>query len=205
MRVFILFLLFFSASLVTSAQMVGYHLIPNTQEQLSVQVRENLDTKLTQGLSKAGCLVGGVDGVFVVESKMTMGDVMSVDEGGVEVSNGRGEITILVKNRIDGSVYHSAVIPVRGNVVGGTEALQLDMIKRIKSADPVFTKFAATSRAKIVAFYKSNCTSIMQKAETYYRSKEYDKCIEYLKVVPESVGCYEQVAFLIEMCNSAEK
>lgn len=205
MKRFAFLLLSLSVSVLLSAQTVSFSLVPNAQGDLTEQVRSNLDTKLTQGLSKAGGLAGGSNGVFIVESKIVLGDIMKVDEGGVKVCNGRGELTLTVKNRIDESVYYSTVMPIRGNVMGDEVALQLDMIKRIKAADPLFVKFVTTSREKIIGYYKTNCSAIIQKAETMYRSKEYDKCLEYLKVIPESVGCYEQAAFLVEMCNNVEK
>lgn len=205
MKRFAFLLLSLSVSVLLSAQTVSFSLVPNAQDNLSEQVRSNLDTKLTQGLSKAGGLAGGSDGVFVVESKVVLGDIMKVDEGGVKVCNGRGELTLTVKNRIDESVYYSSVMPIRGNVMGDEEALHLDMVKRIKATDPLFVKFVTVSRQKIVEYYKKNCSAIIQKAESFYHQKEYDKCIQYLKVIPESVDCYSNVAFLIEMCNNAEK
>ncbi|MBQ0057034.1 MAG: hypothetical protein KBT20_05185 [Bacteroidales bacterium] len=186
------------------AQTIMFTLSPNAQAELSSQVKSQLDLKLTQALTKNSALAGGQDGVFVVESSMVLGKVTKIEDPNTPVASAHGELTLVVKNRIDGSMYHSVVIPIRGNVMGTEEDLKLDMIKRLKVADPLFTKFVTTAREKIKSYYQTNCAAIVQKAETYYRSKEYEKCVIYLQSIPESVGCYEQAAFLIEMCKNPQ-
>lgn len=189
--------------LAATAQIVNFSLEPNTQEEFSEKVRHNLDVKITQGLTRNAALAGGNEGIFHVVSTIVIDKMMVVD-GEVSVANARGELTLVVKNAVDDSQFYSIVFPIRGSVLGNEEEALLDMVKRIKPTDPLFKKFVVNSRKNIKEYYSKNCSAIMQKAETYYRSKEYDKCKEYLSAMPETSDCYSNAAFLIDMCNNVE-
>lgn len=175
---------------------IQFTLLKAPQENLPLNVRDALDLKLKQVLTRNSAAAANQYNVFAVEPTIELTDVLT-SEGLVQnVSVAVGELTLMAKNLVDGTVYYSMTIPVKGDAVGDNEKGMKTMIANLKSTDTAFTRFIRTTRQKIQDYYAANCATILQKSQSLYEQKKYDEALSYLSAISDALPCYEQAAVL---------
>ena len=70
-------------------------------------------------------------------------------------------------------------------------------INQMKTSSPQFKLFFTQAEESILTFYKDNCSKIVRSAKTSIEKNEYNRAYAFLKYVPETVSCYNEVERLI--------
>lgn len=175
---------------------IQFTLLKASQGDISQSVADALDLRLKQVLTRNTAASANQYNVFAIEPIFEMTDVLT-SEGLIQnVSVAKGELTLMAKNLVDGTMYYSMVIPVKGNAVGDKEKAMKSLVANIKSTDTAFTRFIRNTRQKIQDYYAANCATILQKAQSLYDLKKYQEAISYLSAISDVLPCYEQAAVL---------
>lgn len=171
---------------------IMFRVLPSTQDNLSEDANRNLTTKIKTALTRCNAAAAGSFDVFVVEPTLTItGQEQS--QGLMQTVNlCQGELTLIAKNAVDGSEYHSATIRTQAASTGSSETALLDMIKNIKPTDTSFSKFVRQAREKIEEHYARNCAAKVTYAQTLYDAGQYKLCVLYLNAISPVMPCYEQ-------------
>ena len=180
-----------------------FTLQPNTQSELPVKVRQQLDLKIQQALIRQGALASDTSGVLQVRTHLTLNSDVPPGQAPKDITSLRGQLYLTIVNRLDGSKYHQATKDVHATVPGDAEAAHLHIVKRLSITDPLWAKFVSAGRQKIEDYYRHNAQSIIQRAETLYKAQQYRECVAYLGSIPITVDFYSQVKTLHTLCNKA--
>lgn len=136
--------------------------------------------------------------VFAVFPKLVITDAAETEGMIQEVGRVSAELTLTAMNIIDGTIYHSVVIPLKGSATGGKEAAIKAMANAMKPTEPVYVRFVRTARTRINDHYAENCGIIIEEARKLVTLKQYELAASYLSAVPASVSCYDQASVLLE-------
>lgn len=179
------------------AQDVQFVVLPSTQDNLPADVSEALGLKLKQILTRNSAASANAYNVFGIEPVLEIEESLASEGLMQQVFLAKGELTLLVKNLVDGSLYHSLSMPVTGSAEGNEEKAMKAMVTGIKTTNKTFTSFIRVARQKIQDYYAANCGIILQKAQTLYEQQKYQEAVSYLSAVSEVLPCYEQASVLL--------
>lgn len=196
-KLLLLALLYVSSLLAFAQGDIQFTLQQTSQADVPQGVIDALDLKLKQVLTRNSAASANAYNVFTIEPALELTDVQTSEGLMQNVSVARGELVLMVKNRVDETLYYSMTIPVKGNGVGDKEKAMKAMVADIKVTNNAFTRFIRISRQKIQDYYAANCAIILQKAQGLYDQKKYQEAISYLSAISETVPCYEQASVLM--------
>lgn len=173
-----------------------FHINRSTQKDITENVANALDLKLKQIMNRNSAATADAYNVFAIEPAIELSDVISTEGMVQNVSVAKGNLTLIAKNLVDGAMYYSTTIPVKGDAFGNKEKALMKMIQNIKVTDPAYTRFIRTARQKIEDYYAENCSVILQKAQSLSEQGRHKEAMSYLSAVSPSVPCYEQSSAL---------
>ena len=180
-------------SLTGSAQgNLQFNINRSAQKDISEKVVNALDLKLKQIMNRNSAAAADAYNVFAIDPSIELTDIISTEGMVQNVSVAKGNLTLIAKNRIDGAMYYTMTIPVKGDAFGDKEKALLKMISNIKVTDPAFTRFIRLSRQKIEEYYDANCSVILQKAKSLSDQGKYKEAMSYLSAISPSLPCYQQ-------------
>ena len=180
-------------SLTGSAQgNLQFNINRSAQKDISENVVNALDLKLKQIMNRNSAAAADAYNVFAIDPSIELTDIVSTEGMVQNVSVAKGNLTLIAKNRIDGAMYYTMTIPVKGDAFGNNEKALLKMISNIKVTDPAFTRFIRISRQKIEEYYDANCSVILQKAKSLSDQGKYKEAMSYLSAISPSLPCYQQ-------------
>lgn len=180
-------------SLTGSAQgNLQFNINRSAQKDISEKVVNALDLKLKQIMNRNSAAAADAYNVFAIDPSIELTDIVSTEGMVQNVSVAKGNLTLIAKNRIDGAMYYTMTIPVKGDAFGNNEKALLKMISNIKVTDPAFTRFIRISRQKIEEYYDANCSVILQKAKSLSDQRKYKEAMSYLSAISPSLPCYQQ-------------
>ncbi|MDR1004669.1 MAG: hypothetical protein LBL97_06670 [Prevotellaceae bacterium] len=202
MKKYLFLLAMLLCTLSTGAQTIHFSVgEPEESEALTPEVRKLLQTKIEQIVTRNSAGASSAYNPFVIESSLQIADKKKSTGLTRNVTLVKGELTLIVRNYLDNSMYYSAVVALTGNALEGEDPYK-SMVTSIKSTDPAYTRFIRTARQKIEEYYATNCSVVMQKAQSLADLKQYHEAIAYLSVIPETVPCFEQSAALLKSISS---
>ena len=173
-----------------------FHINRTTQKDVSENVANALDLKLKQIMNRNSAATADAYNVFAIEPAIELTDVVSTEGMVQNVSVAKGNLILIAKNLVDGAMYYSMNIPVKGDAFGNNEKALLKMISNIKVTDAAFTRFIRLARQKIEEYYAANCAVILQKAQSLSEQGRHKEAMSYLSAISPSVACYEQASVL---------
>ena len=180
-------------SLTGSAQgNLQFNINRSAQKDISENVVNALDLKLKQIMNRNRAAAADAYNVFAIDPSIELTDIVSTEGMVQNVSVAKGNLTLIAKNKIDGAMYYTMTIPVKGDAFGDKEKALLKMISNIKVTDPAFTRFIRISRQKIEEYYDANCSVILQKAKSLSDQGKYKEAMSYLSAISPSLPCYQQ-------------
>lgn len=175
---------------------IQFHINRSSQKDITEAVANALDLKLKQIMNRNSAASADMYSVFAIEPAIELTDVLSTEGLVQNVSVAQGNLTLVAKNAVDGLMYYSVTIPVKGDAVGNGEKAMLKMISNIKVTDAVYTRFIRIARQKIDEYYAANCGLILQQAQRLFGQGRYGEARSYLSAVSISLPCYEQASAL---------
>ena len=164
----------------------------SAQKDISENVVNALDLKLKQIMNRNSAAAADAYNVFAIDPSIELTDIVSTEGMVQNVSVAKGNLTLIAKNKIDGAMYYTMTIPVKGDAFGNDEKALLKMISNIKVTDPAFTRFIRISRQNIEEYYDANCSVIIQKAKSLSDQGKYKEAMSYLSAISPSLPCYQQ-------------
>ena len=180
-------------SMTGSAQgKLQFNINRSAQKDISENVVNALDLKLKQIMNRNSAAAADAYNVFAIDPSIELTDIVSTEGMVQNVSVAKGNLTLIAKNKIDGAMYYTMTIPVKGDAFGDKEKALLKMISNIKVTDPAFTRFIRLSRQKIEEYYDANCSVILQKAKSLSDQGKYKEAMSYLSAISPSLPCYQQ-------------
>ena len=180
-------------SLTGSAQgNLQFNINRSAQKDISENVVNALDLKLKQIMNRNTAAAADAYNVFAIDPSIELTDIISTEGMVQNVSVAKGNLTLIAKNKIDGAMYYTMTIPVKGDAFGNNEKALLKLISNIKVTDPAFTRFIRLSRQKIEEYYDANCSVILQKAKSLSDQGKYKEAMSYLSAISPSLPCYQQ-------------
>lgn len=175
---------------------IQFHISRSSQKDITENVANALDLKLKQIMNRNSAASADMYNVFTIEPAIELTDVLTTDGLVQNVSVAQGNLTLVAKNMVDGMMYYSMTIPVKGDAVGNGEKAMLKMISNIKTTDAAYTRFIRIARQKIDEYYAANCGLILQQAQRLVEQERYDEAKSYLSAISVSLPCYEQASAL---------
>lgn len=177
---------------------IKFNLLPIENEDLPAATVSTLSRKLASALDRSQASTGNAYNVFAVRPEITIADVAETEGMIREVARVTAEMTLSAVNTVDGTVYHSVTLPLKGSAPGGKAAAMKAMANSMKPTDPAYVRFVRTARTRINDHYAENCGSIIEQARKLVTLKRYEEAANYLSGVPTSVACYDQASLLLE-------
>lgn len=129
-----------------SQEKIQFHINRSAQENITGKVADALDLKLKQVMNRNSAAAADVYNVFAIDPAIELTDVVSTEGLVQNVSVAQGNLTLIARNMVDGTMYYSATIPVKGDALGSKESAMLKMISNIKVTDAVYTRFIRIAR-----------------------------------------------------------
>jgi len=102
------------------------------------------------------------------------------------------DVTFYIGDGFEGKSFATHNITVKGVGENETKAY-ISALRGIKANDPAFKLFIDKGKARILAYYETNCDYIIKQAKTLALTNEYDQAIWLLTSVPSvSTNCFDK-------------
>lgn len=151
-----------------------------------------IEDKLLAALSRTEAVDMSQYNVFHIIPAVDFTEVAESEGMMREVARVQADLKLSVWNPIDGTVYNTVIIPLKGSAAGGKDAAMRKLANSVKATDPVFVRFVRTSRQRIQDHYAENCGNIIAQAQRLKGMGRYAEAASYLSAVPPSVACFDQ-------------
>lgn len=109
------------------------------------------------------------------------------------------ELSLTIGDGLLGTKFSNTILNLKGVGANETKAY-IDAIKQIKSTDNNLKNLLDNGKAKIIAYYKANCSTLMQEVKGLENQKKYEEAIYKLMAIPKiSSECYSLAVVQIEL------
>lgn len=176
---------------------VKFYLEELKNSSMPADVAGAIEDKLLAALSRTEAVDMSQYNVFHIIPAVDFTEVAETEGMMREVARVQADLKLSVWNPIDGTVYNTVIIPLKGSAAGGRDAAMRKLANSLKATDPVFVRFVRTSRQRIQDHYAENCGNIIAQAQRLKGMGRYAEAASYLSAVPPSVSCFDQSEALI--------
>lgn len=180
-----------------AARIVLNTYVPDQVEGLTPGARNNLENRLSQIATLNGMGGNAIDPRFIITANVV---VLSKDITATAppMHSYTLDITVYIGDGIEGTIFSSASIEVRGADRNETKAYN-QALRNFNPRDGRFKNMVETGKRRILEYYNSNCDFILTEAHALESKGEYEAAIAKLMSVPEVakecyVRCMELVA-----------
>lgn len=176
-------------------------LMPPPSEELDEKTVQYLQTKLNQLITGAGFSAMGYNHSFVMVPYVTLIEDNFVETGMSKIYQTKVEVTLLVKQTENNVLFSSFNSTHSGSGESRSAAL-INAMGKLQNPNTISSikDFLTNANTKIINYYSSACEDIINKAEVYISTKEYDQAIGLLSTIPSSVkSCYAQAKYNINI------
>lgn len=102
------------------------------------------------------------------------------------------DVTFYIGDGFEGKAFATHSITAKGVGESETKAY-ISALRGIKANDPAFKSFIDKGKARILAYYETNCDFIIKQAKTLAVTQDYDQAIWMLTSIPTvSTGCFDK-------------
>ena len=165
--------------------------VPKDLGDLTPKAQKALKGRLERIITKNGIGGSSYDNRFVLTAKVVE---LSKDKVPTTppVYNYGLEVTLLVGDAVEGTLFASHVIEVKG--AGNTyNSAYMKAVKRIKDRNPEYQDFLDEAKTKIIEFYNSKCDFYLKEAESLTSQDQFEAAIATLTSIPEVCKeCYDK-------------
>ena len=170
--------------------------VPRQAEPLSESHIQRFENKMLDMVTQSGISAVGNSPIAMMPSFVIEGE--DVVEGGMKnVVVLNANITFYIRNLETNEVFSSISRQVRGSGVSRERAIN-DCISKVSVNRNDFASFVERGRTKILDYYRSNCTALMARAETFANTQQYEQAIAVVSSIPSTAMCYNQSLALLE-------
>lgn len=155
--------------------------------------KASLGTKLGQMVTQSG--FGSNSCQFVLTANVIVLDKQATATAPVQFMVNL-EVSVYLLNVAEGVVIDETSFNVKGVDRLENKAV-IQAINQIQPRSPKVSAWMNSCKEKIVAYYNTRIPTMMIKAKALADQNEYERAIEMLSGIPESVDQYQQVADMI--------
>lgn len=165
--------------------------VPKDFGDLTPQAQKALQGRLDRIITKNGIGGSSYDNRFVLTAKiveLTKDKVPTTPP----VYNYQLEVTLLIGDAIEGTLFASHVTEVKGS--GNTyNSAYMSAVKKIKDSSPEYQEFMDEAKNKIIEYYNSKCDFYLKEAESLTSQDQFEAAIATLVSIPEVCKeCYDK-------------
>lgn len=168
--------------------------IPEDAE-LSVKLRKQLITKMSQIASAAGMAGEGFDNRFIITANIQEVELAETATIPVKVAASLS-VTFFVGDGIDGTLFSSYTFNVKG-IGNDKEDAYFAAIRKISPRKPELLQAVELGKQRIVQYYNTVGPEIINTAKAAAAGGQYDEAISILFAIPMSSDVYPEAQRLI--------
>lgn len=164
-------------------------------EDMPNEAAKLLQTKLSQIITTNGIADNEYCVRFILTAKI---NIISKDivAGPPQRISQKMEITLMLGDIEADKVYSSITIPTMG-VGTSIDKSYIAAIKNIRPNSPNIKEFITNGKDKIIEYYETNCSLIMDEAKRLAKMQNYNEALLQLTSVPDVCKeCYDQCSLL---------
>ena len=170
-------------------------LIPYLSESYGQQVDRVIIDKLQQIAIQKGMAGSGFDDRFIITARLIVIDEQQTTTMPSKTAL-RLSVGIYIGDGIDGTLYSSWQTELRGIGDNGTKA-RLAALRKLNTGDNSLQQAVELGRQRIIGYYDSQSSSIIERAKALAASTMYDQAILALLSIPTGCKDYETAQSLI--------
>ncbi len=171
---------------------VQFYVIGLQSDKLDADAVSAVDTKLRSAFTRTMAASENPDNPFVIEPSIDFTEAVETEGLVMEVGRVKADLTLTAKNHIDGTVFNTVTIPLKGSATGGRAGAAKSMVASLKPTDPVFVRFVRKSRERIADYYAANCATILSQAQMLVEAGRYSEAQVLLSAISPQLSCYDQ-------------
>ena len=161
------------------------------QKNLTLEVRNLLETKLNQITTNYGMSGSEINPRFTITAAINIG-TKDIIGGPPQMIAQNIEVTIFIGDFIENKLYSNTIVSLKGIGTNENKAL-IDAIKKINPKNNEVSLFIEEAKSKIVTFYSTQCDILLNDAFALQKLGKYDEAIYKLSVVPNVChDCFSQ-------------
>ena len=166
--------------------------IPSSQIEISHNTCKVLCNKILHAMSRNGVSSLEYSGI-VLQPEVTYSN-SNMSEGGIRTIHTYDiQLNIAARNLISGTEFGNVVLPLRGSGTKPDDAV-LQAVNTLKENDRTIDAFISDAKRKIIDYYESNTSSLINKAQNLATMQRYDEALALLETYPVSLSGYQQVS-----------
>jgi hypothetical protein len=161
------------------------------QPNLTAESKNFLETKLNQITTNYGIGGSEVNPRFIITASIQV-VTQDIIAGPPQMIAINIDVTLFIGDAIENRLYSNAIISLKGVGTNETKAL-INALKKIDTKDNQIAQLIEKSKAKIVAYYETECTDLLNEALVLQHAGKYDEAIYKLSIVPNICSdCYSK-------------
>lgn len=165
---------------------------PQVSDKVTETNKEALVSKIENMITESGVGSANYNNNFIVQPKFIVTQIQKSSGGMRSVVIADCSFSLTVMQHSPGGVFSQYAKSLKGSGMSEEQAIT-NAISQIEASDEKAIAFMAKAKDKIIAYYKQNCSVILQKAEKERTIKNYEASLSMLLTIPEEAGgCYQQ-------------
>ncbi|HEY5392700.1 MAG TPA: hypothetical protein VIJ57_11325 [Hanamia sp.] len=165
---------------------------PQVSDKVTETNKASLVSKIENMITEGGVGSADYSNNFVIQPKFIVTQVQKTSGGMRSVAVADCSFSLTVMQQNSGGVFSQYAKSIKGSGMSEEQAIT-NAISQIEESDEKAIAFIAKAKDKIIAYYKQNCSVILQKAEKERSIKNYESSLSILLTIPEEAGaCYQQ-------------
>lgn len=166
-------------------------IVPESSTYLSNTQLQKLQTKMTQLVNANGMAAVDYSTNFVIYPVVNIEDESVVEGGMQNIYVATLDVVFNIKQLDNNLMFGSWAKSIKGSGKNKDLAIS-NAISQLQANDVDFKKFITDGKKKLVDYYVTNCSKIIDKADFAAQNSRYDEAISLLYAVPqEAQSCYK--------------
>lgn len=160
-------------------------------EQLDISsgARKLLDTKLSQVASNYGMGGNSVNPRFIITASINVGS-KDIIAGPPQMIAQTLDVTVFIGDALENKIFCNTTLSLKGVGTNENKAF-INALKKINPRNKDLSSLIEEGKAKIVAYFNTQCDFIIKEAMTLKEQGKYEEAIYKLSIVPDVCqDCY---------------
>ena len=162
------------------------------------EAKRLLETKLNQVCTNNGMGGNSYNPRFIITANVNVG-TKDIIPGPPQLIAQNIDITMFIGDAIENKIFSSVTFSLKG--VGTNENKSfIDAFKSLNPKSKQIPPFIEEAKTKIISYYNSKCSIILEEAQTLSNQGKFDEAIYNLSLVPNvAQNCYSESLKLTEV------
>lgn len=159
------------------------------QMDIPAEARKLLDTKLSQVASNYGMGGSSVNPRFIITASINVGS-KDIIAGPPQMIAQNLDVTVFIGDALENKIFCNTTLSLKGVGTNENKAF-INALKKINPRNKDLSSLIEEGKAKIVAYFNTQCDFIIKEAMTIKEQGKYEEAIYKLSIVPDVCqDCY---------------